>query len=129
MTTRECLFHQVTGCEKTIVDNNCIKLCNKTSTITNLDGSKYFINKTEGNNHRIYNDIDFLNLDIVKHIPNKFSSFLIDLRDIETKTQVTEKKRLINFFETILKSNNFESEKEIKEIILYHTNNQYKKGL
>ncbi len=132
MTTRECLFHQVTGCEKTIVDNNCIKLCNRSSTITRSNGSKYFINKREGDNHRIFNDIDFLNLDIVKDIPNKFSSFLIDLRDIETKTQVTDKKRLITLFETVLNSNSeseSESEKEIKENILYYTNNQYKKGL
>ena len=36
MTSRQCLFHQVTGCEKDSMDDNCIHHCEKHSTIENL---------------------------------------------------------------------------------------------
>jgi U32 family peptidase len=36
MTSRQCLFHQVTACEKNKIDGNCIQDCMRTASITNL---------------------------------------------------------------------------------------------
>jgi len=129
MTTRMCLFHQVTGCEKNIMNNTCIKNCEKSSTITNLNGTKYFIEKTLGDNHRIFNSKNFLNLDIIEDLPNIFSNFLIDLTNIQTDTNSKiDKYSLIKLFQNSINSD-IESINIIKKALSKTTNQQYKKGL
>jgi len=69
MTCRLCLFHQVTGCKKNIVDNTCIQKCKKTSSITNLKEVSLFLDKSMGNYNSVYNDSNFLNTEIVSDLP------------------------------------------------------------
>jgi len=129
MTSRQCLLHQVTGCEKKTMDDYCVQKCEKSSSITNLKKQLLLIKKTEGNYHNIYNNINFLNTDIVSDIPDTFSSFFIDLRDIKTRTKIKkEKTGIIKLFENFLKKDP-DSEKELKQIINPSTNTQYKKGI
>jgi len=59
MTSRQCLLHQVTGCEKHTMDEECIQKCEKSSSITNLKNQRLLIKKTAGNYHSIYNNINF----------------------------------------------------------------------
>ena len=129
MSSRQCLFHQVTGCEKSKVDNSCLLHCSKYSSITNLEGSSVCIEKSKGNYHRIYNDINYLNTDIFYEIPKKFSSFLIDLRNIKTGTEVkVNKTELIQLFQEHL--NGKASAGEIlKQVVHPTSNNQYIKGI
>ena len=106
MTSRQCLFHQVTGCEKNQVDEGCMNECEKSSSITNLKKEKFIIEKAKGNYHQVYNETNFLNTEIVRDMPNVFSSFFIDLRDIKTKTKIeTDKASIIQLFENHLEGN------------------------
>ena len=129
MTSGQCLLHQVIGCEKHTMDEDCIQKCEKSSVITNLKKERLFIKKTKGNYPGIYNRINFLNTDIVSDIPNMFSSFFIDLRDIKTETETKmDKTRIIRLFEAFLKGS-LDSKKELRQGIHPSTDAQYKKGI
>ena len=129
MTSRQCLFHQVGGCNKHILDNTCISKCEKYSTITNLKKEDFIINKTAGNYNTVYSPNNFLNTNIIKDMYNLFSGFMIDLRDIKTETKVTlDKTDLIQLFKEFLNGNT-EAKEQIHESISLITNSQYKKGM
>jgi len=129
LTSRQCLFHQVTGCEKSRIDEQCIQTCNKSASIRNLKKVSLFIEKSKGDYHCIYNNINFLNTDIVTDVPGMFSGFSIDLRDIKTETKIEmDKSGIITLFEKLLNGNP-DSRKELNQIIYPSTNIQYKKGI
>jgi putative protease len=129
MTSSQCFIHQVTGCDKDSIDEECIQNCNKASSITNLKNIPLFIEKTKGDYNCIYNNNNFLNTDIVTDLPDTFSSFFIDLRDIKTETKIeVEKSVIIKLFEDLLNGSP-DSKKELKQIIHPSTKNQYKKGI
>ena len=129
LTSRQCLLHQVIGCEKESVNEQCILKCQKTSSITNLKKTSLYIEKSKGNYHCIYHNHNFLNPNIVTDLPDMFSYFFIDLRDIktETKTQM-DKARIIGLFENLLDGNP-NAKKELKQMIYPTTNTQYDKGI
>jgi len=129
MTSRQCLFHQVTGCEKNIIDDSCIKECEKYSSIKNLKNENFFIEKTKGNYHCVYNAVNLLNTDIIRDMPGHFSSFLIDLRDIKTETNIEmNKANIIELFKNHL-SGNSDTTQQLEQIIHPSINTQYKKGI
>lgn len=129
MTTIACMFHQVSGCKKNIVDDKCIQRCEKSSSITNLKDISYFIDKEKGGYHTVYNEANFLNTDIVNDIPDIFSSFFIDLRDIKTNTQTDiSKAKIIKLFEEHL-SGASDSINALKQSIYPSTSSQYRKGI
>ena len=129
MTSRQCLFHQVTGCEKNKLDNSCIQHCEKHSTITNLKKETSIIEKTKGNYHNIYNAANLLNTDVGTDIPDLFTSFLIDLSDIKTETSIVlDKTSLIKVFKNHLNGNS-DSTKQLQRIIHPSSNSQYKRGI
>lgn len=129
LTSRQCLFHQVTGCKKNNIDDTCIQQCEKHSSITNLKSTTFFIKKEKGNYHGIYNKKNFLNTDIITDIPDLFSSFLIDLRDIKTDTKTKiDKLRLVNLFENHLHGDPDSTEK-LKQSIHLSTSTQYSQGI
>ena len=129
MTSRQCLIHQVTGCEKACTDEDCIQNCNRSSTLTNLKNDPLFIKKTKGNYHSIYHRNNFLNTDILTDIPGFFSSFFIDLRNIKTETKIeTDKAGVIDLFENFLRGSPG-SEERLKHTLHPATCTQYKKGV
>jgi putative protease len=129
LTSGQCLIHQVIGCEKNRMDEQCIQMCNKYASITNLKNISLFIEKTKGNYHCIYNDRNFLNTDIVTDFSNFFSGFFIDLRNIKTNTTIgVDKTRIIRLFKDLL-CGNPDSESELKQMIHPSTNIQYIKGI
>jgi len=73
LSSRQCLFHQVVGCEKNAIDTDCIQNCRKSSSIVNLKNVSFFLKKEKGNYHSIYNDKNYLNTDIVTDFPDIFS--------------------------------------------------------
>lgn len=128
VTSRQCLFHQVTGCHKDRIDAHC-KHCEKTSSIKNLKGRTLFLEKTKGNYHCIYNEVNFLNTDIVTDVPNLFSSFFIDLRNITTKTnREVDTSTLIKLFKNHL-NGNVDAVKNLRQSLRPTTDMQYKKGI
>ncbi len=129
LSSRQCLFHQVIGCDKNSIDEDCLETCNKSSSITNLNNVSLFIEKTKGNYPCLYNNHNFLNTDIVTDLPDTFSGFLIDLRDITTETTVaTDKSRIIKLFENLLHGDP-DSKEKLRHSIHPSTNAQYKKGI
>lgn len=129
MTSRVCMFHQVTGCNKNIVDDKCIQRCERSSSITNLNDISYFIDKEKGGYHHVYNEANFLNTDIVTDVPDMFSNFFIDLRDIKTDTKIEiDKSTIVKLFENHLNEVP-DSIVELKQSIHPSTNTQYQKGI
>ncbi len=129
MTSRQCLLHQVDGCDKDSVRKGCIETCHRSTSITNLQEKVLYIEKSKGDYHSIYNNENFLNLDIIKDLPGKFSGFLVDLRKITTETHVgTEDLTLITLFQNILDGDP-EAEGGLLRLIQPTTKKQYLKGL
>jgi len=129
MTSRQCFFQQVTGCEKKKIDRECIRSCYKTASIKNLKEASLFIHKEEGCYNRIYNESNYLNTDIVSDFPGLFSAILIDLRDIETLTRVkTDKSKTIELFKNHLKGIPGSAE-ELKLAIEPSSHSQYVNGI
>jgi len=129
MTSRQCLFHQVIGCDKNIIDEECVLMCNKSTTITNINNDKFYIVKTKGSYNSIYNSTNYLNTDIVFDFNNMFSSFFIDLRNIATETKIEiDKSILINYFKSLI-NGNIDSKNDIYNTVNQSTNQQYKVGI
>ncbi len=129
MTSRHCLSHQVSGCDKSTIDDTCINQCERSSSLTNVKGDSFFVKKTRGHYHKLYNELNFLNTAIITDIPDVFSSFLIDLRDINTNTRIeVSKSRLVKLFADHLAGNSTATD-EIKQRIHPTTNIQYTKGI
>lgn len=129
MTTIACMFHQVSGCKKNIVDDKCIQRCENSASITNLKDVSYFIDKEKGGYHTVYNETDFLNTDIISDIPDVFSNFFIDLRDIKTGTEIDlDKTKLVKLFEIHL-SGDSESINKLQQNIHPSTSTQYRRGI
>jgi putative protease len=129
ITSRQCLFHQVIGCDKNSIDEECIQQCSKSSSITRINDDPLFIEKTKGNYHCIYNDNNFLNTSIIRDMPDKFSSFLVDLRDVKTETKINiDKGKILTLFENFLNAD-LHSAKELHNKISPTTQSQYTKGI
>lgn len=129
MTSRQCLFHQVTGCGKDQIDNTCISQCEKSATITNLKNDTIYLEKSKGNYHRIFNETNFLNPEIVTDVSDLFSGFLIDIREIKTVTQTdVNKSELVKLFINLLDGNP-DSKTELQQAIYPTTKAQYQRGI
>jgi len=129
MTSRQCLFHQVTGCGKDQIDNTCISQCEKSATITNLKNDTIYLEKSKGNYHRIFNETNFLNPEIVTDVSDLFSGFLIDMREIKTATQTaTNILELVKLFVNLLDGNP-DSKTELQQAIYPTTKAQYQRGI
>lgn len=129
LTSRQCLLHQVTGCEKNAMDEDCMTTCDRSGTITHVKKGSFLIRKTRGNYPCLYNDTDFLNTDIVMDLPEMFSFFLVDLRQIKTETKVqTDIAGIIRLFEDLLKGKPG-SKKQIEQYIYPTFQAQYEKGI
>lgn len=129
MTSRQCLFHQVASCGKDQIDATCISQCEKSATITNLKNDTIYLEKSKGNYHRIFNETNFLNIDIVNDLSDLFSGFLVDLREIKTGTKTdVNKSGIIKQFENML-DGDINSKAELLQMIQHTTNTQYKRGI
>ena len=77
----------------------------------------------------MYSNTHFLNTEILTDLPDVFSSFFIDLRDVKTETKLEkDKAETIKLFENFLKKIP-DSESKLRQNIPLTTNAQYQKGL
>ncbi len=128
-TSRQCLFHQSVGCKKETMDEKCLTNCRKSASIINLKETAFSINKKRGEHNSLFGAHHFLNTDILNELPDMFSSFFIDLRDIRTETKLgLEKTEIIRLFDDALKGIP-EATSELRQVIQPVTDVQYKKGL
>ncbi|MFZ4412297.1 MAG: peptidase U32 family protein [Bacteroidales bacterium] len=129
MTSRQCLLHQVTACEKECMDEVCIQSCEKTATIRTVKNQIQFIEKTPGKYHRIFYEKHFLNTAILREMPNTFSGFSIDLSDIKTTTKIEQQPtNLIHLFENLLRGKP-KAEIELTQNIYPTICDQFAKGI
>jgi len=129
MTSRNCLFPQIEGCNKSSVDRECSLYCSRSTSITTLKNETLVINKSKGCYPRVYNQHNFLNTDIVTDLPNLFSNFCIDLTNVPTETKsALDNSRLIQTFKQLLKGST-EAKQELERNIHPTTHRQYNKGI
>jgi putative protease len=129
LTSRQCLFQKTVGCKRTVFDLKCLRKCRKTTSIINMKGTSFVIDKQKGCHNGFYGQHDYLNLNIVRDMPNTFSNFLMDLRDIKTETKMTfDKIEWVTAFFNYLNQPDFSAE-NITQLMGQTMNVQYQKGL
>ncbi|MFT5676129.1 MAG: putative protease [Paraglaciecola sp.] len=137
MVSRQCFFQQSVGCEKPRIDNGCMLSCDKSTSITNLKGVSFAIDKQKAGYPSIYNQDQFLNTEIIDDLADVFDDFMIDLTNIGAgDKQSPDKALLIAQFEQLL-SNDSTTDSELslmvneklKLMVPENTNGQYHNGL
>jgi putative protease len=129
MTSRQCLFQQVSGCDKVRMTKECLRDCQKSASIARLDQTPLFVEKSLGSYPCLYHSQHCLNTAVVKDFPHSFDHFLIDLREVKTETECElDKLALIVLFERLL-AGDVDAEGELRQAIHPTTNAQYAKGV
>lgn len=129
MTSRQCFFQRTVGCNKPSIEDGCMLACEKSTTITNVKGVSYAVDKQKGGYPSIYNNEQFLNLDIVNELGDLFDEFFIDLTDIGSGSKAEpDKAQLLTQFENSLNGDE-SAEQNLHQMVTLSTKNQYRKGL
>jgi len=103
MASRQCFFQQSVGCDKPRIDNGCMLSCDKSTSITNLKGDSFAIDKQKGGYPSIYNQDQFMNMAIIDELAALFDGFMIDLTNIGAGDKLSpDKAVLIRQFEQLL---------------------------
>ncbi|HIF17627.1 MAG TPA: U32 family peptidase [Cycloclasticus sp.] len=129
MTSRQCFFQQTVGCKKPSIEDGCMLKCEKATTITNVKGVSFAIDKQKGGYPSIYNDEQFLNLDVINDLSEKFDEFFIDLTNIGAGSKAEQNKtQLIEYFEQIIGGQSSAKE-QLNQMVPLSTMAQYRQGL
>ncbi len=133
MTSRQCFFQQSVGCEKPRIDNGCMLSCDKSTTITNLKGDNFAIDKQKAGYPSIYNQDQFLNFEVINDLNGLFDGFMIDLTNIGAGDKTSpDKAELVKYFKQLLtnkKINQEEVKTKINTLVPQSTLSQYHTGL
>ncbi|WP_153914373.1 peptidase U32 family protein [Shewanella sp. TC10] len=129
MASRQCFFQQSVGCEKPRIDNGCMLSCDKSTSIKNLKGDSFAIDKQKAGYPSIYNQDQFLNTEIIDDLSHMFDGFMIDLTNIGAgDRQSPDKVELIKQFEALLAGKN-EASETLYKMVPESTHLQYENGL
>jgi putative protease len=129
MTSRQCFFQQTVGCKKPTIEDGCMLKCTKATTITNIKGVSFAVDKQKGGYPSIYNNEQFLNVDIVSDLVGLFDEFFIDLTNIGTGSKAEQDKaQLIKHFVNLLNGDD-KTPQHLSNMISVSTNAQYSQGL
>ncbi|MGY5453049.1 peptidase U32 family protein [Agarivorans sp. MS3-6] len=129
MTSRQCFFQQTVGCKKPSIEDGCMLKCEKATTITNVKGVSFAVDKQKGGYPSIYNHEQFLNVDIVSDLAGQFDEFFIDLTNIGAGSKAElDKAFLVTQFDAFLKGDQ-QAQQQLSEIVSISTNAQYSQGL
>ena len=129
MTSRQCFFQQTVGCNKPSIEDGCMLKCEKATTITNVKGISFAVDKQKGGYPSIYNDEQFLNVDVIKDFSSLFDEFFIDLTDIGSGSKAKlDKVQLVENFEQLL-SGEADAISQLNTMVELSTNAQYQQGL
>ena len=132
MTSRQCFFQQTVGCKKPSIEDGCMLKCKKATTITNVKGVSFAIDKQRGGYPSIYNHEQFLNTEVVSDLSALFDEFFIDLTDIGSGSKETlDKVELIKHFEALVKGKEGDNDSStlLNEMVVESTHAQYSQGL
>lgn len=129
MTSRQCFFQRTVGCNKPAIEDGCMLRCEKATTITNVKGTSFAVDKQKGGYPSIYNHEQFLNQDAVADLSNLFDEFFIDLTDIGSGSkEKADKVELIKQFEALITGDQAATD-NLNLLVQIRTNNQYVQGL
>ncbi|MFV0576906.1 MAG: peptidase U32 family protein [Vibrio sp.] len=129
LTSRQCLFQSTIGCKIKKFDSKCLKNCKKHTSIINLNSSQYVIDKQKGDHNHMFNHLNYLNVNVLKDLPQLATDVFVDLRNIKTDTQVKlDKPELIKAFKALIKQDESAVEMLTKQVSPT-TSDQYRKGL
>ncbi|WDE99414.1 U32 family peptidase [Lentisphaera profundi] len=129
MTSRQCFFQRTVGCKKKAIEDNCMLSCEKATTITNVKGISFAVDKQKGGYPSIYNHEQFLNLEAVRDFSGLFDEFFIDLTDIGSGSkEKLDKATLIQEFEKFL-ADETQTKAALHQMVEVKTNAQYVQGL
>ena len=129
MVSRQCFFQQTVGCKKPSIEDGCMLKCEKFTTVTNIKGVSFAIDKQKGGYPSIYNDEQFLNLDIVDELPDLFDEFFIDLTDIGSGLKAgLDKAQLVRLFDAFIAGEKAAKD-QLNKLVVESTNAQYRQGL
>ncbi|WP_299660530.1 peptidase U32 family protein [uncultured Psychromonas sp.] len=129
MTSRQCFFQQTVGCNKPSIEDGCMLKCQKATTITNVKGISFAVDKQLGGYPSIYNHEQFLNFDAVRDFSDLFDEFFIDLTDIGSGSkEKQDKAQLIKHFEDFLDGDQ-QAAATVTGMVTVATNAQYQQGL
>lgn len=136
MTSRQCFFQQTVGCNKPSIEDGCMLKCKKATTITNVKGVSFAVDKQRGGYPSIYNNEQFLNFDIVNDLKGLFDEFFIDLTNIGSGSkEELDKAQLIEHFEKFINGGedgneeHLQAQQQLSDMITVSTNAQYSQGL
>lgn len=129
MTSRQCFFQRTVGCKKPAIEDGCMLSCTKATTITNVKGISFAVDKQKGGYPSIYNHEQFLNLDAIRDFSGLFDEFFIDLTDIGSGSkEKLDKVVLIQEFERFM-ADSEQSKVPLDLMVKISTNAQYEQGL
>ncbi|WP_404912848.1 peptidase U32 family protein [Photobacterium leiognathi] len=129
LMSRQCLFHQTVGCKKKRFDNKCLRKCDKSASILSLKDASFVLDKQRGAHNALYSQQNYMNLQAVTDFPDKFTRFMIDLRDIKTDTQISaDKAALVSLFNAYIHGD-MSARETLEQTIVGTIHHQYKKGL
>ncbi|CAH0991245.1 hypothetical protein SIN8267_01347 [Sinobacterium norvegicum] len=129
MTSRQCFFQRTVGCKKPAIEDGCMLKCEKATTITNVKGVSFAVDKQKGGYPSIYNDEQFLNTDIIRDLDGLFDEFFIDLTNIGAGSkEALDKTVLVQQFASVIAGDNNAGE-ALNEMVVSKTQAQYSQGL
>lgn len=129
MTSRQCFFQQTVGCKKPSIEDGCMLKCKKATTITNVKGVSFAVDKQKGGYPSIYNNEQFLNFDIVGDLEGLFDEFFVDLTNIGAGSKAElDKAVLVEKFEHFLNGDD-QAQQHLSSMVTVSTNAQYSQGL
>ena len=129
MTSRQCFFQQTVGCNKPSIEDGCMLKCEKATTITNVKGISFAVDKQKGGYPSIYNHEQFLNMDIIDDFSHLFDEFFIDLTNIGSGSKAElDKTQLIHQFESLIKGGT-DAKTQLDAMVTVSTHAQYSQGL
>ncbi len=117
LTSRQCLFHQVTGCKKQKIDSKCLPKCNKHTQVLSLNSDAFVVDKQKGQYNAIYSPSHYLNLAIIDELSHCLDGLMLDFTKVSTNTQLKDKARLVELFAELIKEsqNRQENQKSNKK--------------
>ncbi|NOH84354.1 U32 family peptidase [Vibrio sp. 03-59-1] len=129
MTSRQCFFQRTVGCNKPSIEAGCMLKCEKATTITNVKGVSFAVDKQKGGYPSIYNHEQFLNYDAVSDFSELFDEFFIDLTNIGSGSkEMHDKAELVKLFEALLNGEQG-SHEQLDDLVTISTKAQYVQGL
>ncbi len=129
MASRQCFFQQSVGCEKPRIDNGCMLSCDKSTSITNLKGMSFSIDKQKAGYPSIYNDDQFLNTQIIQDLSSLFDGFMLDLTNIGAGDKpLPDISSILSQFKALLNGDS-DAVSQLNSLVKKSTDEQYHVGL